>query len=97
MTQPSRLRLTGSRCQCPTCGDYFANPRAFDRHRVGEFGDCRRCLTIEEMNARGWVRNGRGFWLTHDPRRAGATLTGHNATLPATPVPSYGMQPTEEA
>lgn len=54
-------KLTGNRCQCPTCGDYFTSARAFDRHRVGQFGNDRRCLTADEMDAAGFTRNDRGF------------------------------------
>jgi len=93
MTRPKGLKLTGSRCQCPTCGDYFGSVRAFDRHRVGPYANpgqwrgARRCLTEPEMIAAGWARNGRGFLLTPDPRRAGAGLQGDNGTLPATELP----------
>ena len=58
MTAP---KLTGNRCQCPTCGDYFTSTRAFDRHRIGQFGNDRRCLTAGEMDAAGFARNARGF------------------------------------
>jgi len=58
MTAP---KLTGNRCQCPTCGDYFTSTRAFDRHRIGQFGNDRRCLTADEMDAAGFERNARGF------------------------------------
>ena len=54
-------KLTGNRCQCPTCGDYFTSTRAFNRHRVGQFGNDRRCLTADEMDAAGFERNARGF------------------------------------
>ena len=50
MTAP---KLTGNRCQCPTCGEYFTSTRAFDRHRIGQFGNDRRCLTATEMDAAG--------------------------------------------
>jgi hypothetical protein len=60
-------RLTGSRCQCPTCGDYFNGLDAFDRHRIGSYAksgqpDTRRCLAVAEMQARGFIRNAAGFW-----------------------------------
>lgn len=56
-------KLTGSRCQCCGCGEYFSRERAFDRHRIGEFGIDRRCLAPAEMGARGWHRNAAGFWV----------------------------------
>jgi hypothetical protein len=55
-------RLTGNRCQCPTCAEYFNGVQPFDKHRVGDFGKDRRCLTVAEMKARGWTRNAAGFW-----------------------------------
>ena len=58
----SKPRLTGSRCLCRTCGDYFNSVSMFDKHRVGEY-PARRCLTSEEMSARGYVRNEAGFWI----------------------------------
>ncbi len=74
--------LKGCRCQCTACRDYFGSERAFDRHRVGNFakaGDwrsTRRCLEKDEMRALGWFKDERGFWLTPDPRRAGARVLG---------------------
>ena len=54
-------KLTGRRCQCCGCGEYFNGERGFDRHRVGVHGVNRRCLSIAEMTARGWYRNAAGF------------------------------------
>lgn len=85
--------LRAGRCQCTACDLFFASERAFDRHRVGRYAvpgqwkHERRCLTIAEMTAAGWVVNGQGFYLTPDPRRAGAETQGPCLTLPATPVP----------
>lgn len=46
--------------------------------------DRRRCLTEAEMVARGWSRNGRGFWLRHrreaGPQRAKAAINEWGAT-----------------
>jgi len=58
--------LTGNRCQCTGCGEYFTSTRAFDRHRVGNYTQprqpsTRRCMTAAEMDAAGFVRNARGF------------------------------------
>lgn len=60
-------RLTGNRCQCPTCGEYFNGVQPFDRHRVGEYAkagqpNTRRCLTVAELDAAGFIRNAAGFW-----------------------------------
>jgi hypothetical protein len=59
-------RLTGSRCRCASCGEYFNSVSIFDRHRVGLW-DCagkhRRCLSVDEMRRRGWLLNPRRFWI----------------------------------
>ena len=80
-------KLTGNRCQCPACGEYFGSVRGFDRHRVGEYRPGgRRCLSVAELRGLGWAMDGRGFLLTPDPRRAGAALQRDISTLPATRV-----------
>lgn len=90
MTAP---RLTGSRCQCMVCGDYFGSERGFDRHRVGEIGaPDRRCLAATELAASGWVRDRRGFWLQPDPRRAEAGLDAASVAQ-AEAVPPNGTAP----
>lgn len=58
--------LRGARCRCVVCGKSFNSPSAFDRHRVGDFGDKgrhRRCRTWQELRAMGWQVNGAGFWI----------------------------------
>jgi hypothetical protein len=58
--------LTGKRCHCSACDEYFNSVSVFDRHRVGNWlndGANRRCLTIDEMVARGWSINANGFWI----------------------------------
>lgn len=90
MTGP---KLTGCRCQCRTCGDYFGSVVVFDRHRVGSYakpGELthnRRCLTPSEMQARGWVRNGRGFWIRDAMQRGPVGIQAPRVALPATHVP----------
>lgn len=62
-------RLTAGRCQCPACGEFFTSVREFGRHRIGSFaqmgggGHDRRCLTAEELKARAWRKDARGFWM----------------------------------
>jgi hypothetical protein len=67
---------------CSACGQDFASITLFDRHLVGQVsaGVYRgplwewkpelgiRCLTVEEMEERGWRRNKRGRW--QDPCEA---------------------------
>lgn len=56
--------LTGDRCQCAACLEYFNSTRAFDRHRRGVYPD-RRCRTPDEMTAAGMSVNAAGFWITN--------------------------------
>ena len=58
MTAP---KLSGNRCQCTACGEYFNGVQPFDRHRVWH-GVNRRCLTVAAMDAAGFIRNVSGFW-----------------------------------
>jgi hypothetical protein len=80
-------KLTGSRVQCPACGEFFASIAVFDRHRVGEFAgvggvNTRRCLSVAEMRAQEWPKTGRGFWLKPAPRAVHSALAG--STVPPT-------------
>lgn len=79
-------KLTGNRCQCPTCGEYFTSTRAFDRHRVGQFGPARRCLTVAEMDAAVFARNARGFRGEPCRERAHFDIAGPRGT-PAMGLP----------
>ncbi|CAB4171394.1 hypothetical protein UFOVP1095_17 [uncultured Caudovirales phage] len=58
------MKLTGQRNQCPTCKLYFNGNAAFDKHRTGEFGKNRRCMSQDEMQGRGMAVNAAGFWVT---------------------------------
>jgi hypothetical protein len=78
MTAP---KLTGNRCQCAACGEYFNRERVFDRHRIGEPGN-RRCLTAAEMTARGWNRNAAGFWIMDAMDSAGQRRIRPESVLP---------------
>lgn len=55
-------RLTGSRCLCRTCGQYFNSMSMFDAHRVGAYPE-RRCLSPDELAQRGYTHNLAGFWI----------------------------------
>jgi hypothetical protein len=88
MTAP---KLTGSRVQCPACGELFASVAVFDRHRVGEFAgvggvNTRRCLSVAEMMAQEWPKTERGFWLRPAPRAVHSALAGASAPPTATHV-----------
>jgi hypothetical protein len=85
--------LTGSRCECPACGEPFTSVREFDRHRFGTYAEAgewahkRQCLTPAEMDAGGWIRNARGFRMKGRLGRAPAGIQGPRVTVPATHVP----------
>jgi len=50
--------------QCPTCNLFFSSVTAFDKHRFGKHGRNRRCLTPEEMQAKGMHLNIYGCWAS---------------------------------
>jgi hypothetical protein len=77
-------KLTGCRCQCCACGEYFGNVVVFDRHRVGQHGVDRRCLSPTEMSTLGWVQNDRGFWLRRPLKRGPAGVNAGSNRAPAT-------------
>ena len=62
--------VSGSRCECAACGQRFNRVSTFDKHRVGEFAkpgeshNTRACLSIDEMQAKGWLVNRAGYWIT---------------------------------
>jgi hypothetical protein len=68
----ARPRLRGdNQCKCSACGELFATVSTFDRHRTGNYDDGRRCLSLGEMLAKGWIQNGAGFWIRgHRPNIA---------------------------
>lgn len=74
---PHRNGMRGDRNQCPTCGEFFASTSAFDKHRTGPWGKAdgtpskRRCLTVQEMVDKGFLKNATDYWI-----RAGNPLYG---------------------
>lgn len=62
MVTRSKARLTGQRNQCPACGELFTRNSVFAKHRVGEFGISRRCMTVAEMESAGMFVGNDGFW-----------------------------------
>jgi hypothetical protein len=79
-TRNPDAKLTGDRNECPGCNELFNSSAAFDKHRVGPFGEkgkpaARRCLTVAEMQKAGMAKNSAAFWVTalmpqNDPRRS---------------------------
>ena len=58
-------RLTGDHNECPGCGQLFNSTAAFDKHRTGSYNPPeRRCLTGQEMLAKGMAMSGAGWWVT---------------------------------
>ena len=86
-------RMSGNRCQCTACNAFFSSPRAFDRHRTGEyaapgeFAHGRSCMSASEMDSAGWPINGKGYRM--EPRLEGppASIEDASDTLPSTLVP----------
>ena len=56
------MQLRGDRNQCQGCKQYFNSTHAFDKHRTGDHGKNRRCLTSDEMIAKGMILGDDGFW-----------------------------------
>ena len=49
------------------CCQSFTSLTGFDRHRTGPYTD-RRCLTPDELTAKGWTRDEHGAWRTPAPK-----------------------------
>lgn len=56
------MKLSGDRNQCQGCKEYFNSTHAFDKHRAGEHGANRHCLTTDQMQAKGMILGDDGFW-----------------------------------
>jgi hypothetical protein len=55
-------KLKGDRNQCQGCKEFFNSTGAFDKHRTGQHGVDRRCMTLEEMLAKEMHLGDDGFW-----------------------------------
>jgi len=66
----SRRVLKGDHCQCAVCGLHFNSTYAFDKHRAGEYGVNRHCLTADQMRAKGMSENSAGWWVSEASPRA---------------------------
>lgn len=62
------VTLSGERNQCAGCDELFNSVSAFDLHRTGPYGGGRRCLSPEEMRAKGMGVNLAGFWIERSMR-----------------------------
>lgn len=61
-THDPKLRPGSAACRCASCGLYFAGLKGFDRHRTGPYlpPGARRCRTLDEMAAMGYVMTDTG-------------------------------------
>jgi hypothetical protein len=60
---PRHGLLTGNRCHCRSCGEFFNSTSGFDRHRYGPYGwNTRKCRPVQWMIEQGWQLSGRAFW-----------------------------------
>lgn len=57
-------KVSGGRNQCPGCAELFNSTAAFDKHRHGDFGKDRRCMTADEMKVKKMDINAAGYWVT---------------------------------
>ncbi len=57
-----RKVLRGQHNQCPSCLEYFATNKGFDKHRRGDYGVNRHCLSADGMKAKGMRKDAVGFW-----------------------------------
>lgn len=63
--KPCGTTWTGLRlehCAAAGCCQTFSGTILGDKHRVGHHGVDRRCLTPDEMRAKGWHQDDRGIW-----------------------------------
>lgn len=56
------VTLRGDRNQCAACGELFNSSHAFEKHRHGDYGIDRRCMTEAEMLAKGMHKGADNFW-----------------------------------
>lgn len=90
------VKLTGNRCRCQGCGEFFNSTSTFDRHRVGSWADrgaTRRCLKPAEMRTRGWLLNAASFWIRGI--RSGRPVTAGTARARAEISPSITVHPPQ--
>lgn len=70
------MKLTGQKNQCSGCDLLFKSNYAFEKHRIGKFGESRRRLTRDELIERGWGQDEQGFFRT--PASEAAISYGDN-------------------
>jgi hypothetical protein len=90
LAPPNYPKLTGNRCQCTACGEYFNGLTGFDCHRIGEHGVDHRCMTVAEMTGKGWCKSSASFWITdsHAQRAARQPAAGVQGARMVDPLPT---------
>jgi hypothetical protein len=72
-------RNQGGHCGCEGCGQQFTGMQPFDMHRVGSYASgrkpsTRRCLSADEMHAKGMTQTESGAWATGRPYGTGKRI-----------------------
>lgn len=85
---------------CAFCELSFTSTSAFDAHRAGPIGT-RRCLTLAELQAKGWRQNGKGWWTPadamSDERLAARKSRGSVPATGAGEAPALALEPSQTA
>ena len=78
MSSDPKLPNGTNMCKCAACGEYFQTVLAFDRHRIGSYGEehagkfgvggDRRCVDVASMAEAKLSLNPKGYWRL--PERA---------------------------
>jgi hypothetical protein len=66
-------------CQCTVCKQWFNSTHAFDGHRRGKTGVNRRCLSVAEMQQKGYIRNADGYLVSSSFERPPGALQSPTA------------------
>ena len=53
---------TGKRCYCNSCGEYFSTTSNFDRHRKGDHGIDRHCVSPDSIGLEICQSGANTFW-----------------------------------
>lgn len=93
----SKPQLGERKCQCTACGELFNGTQSFDRHRIGNFGVDRRCMTAEEMRASGFADNAAGFWMTESRAQRAARHRASGFSAHRAPSARVRVRPSGRA
>ena len=65
------------RSECIACNKAFRSVPEFDRHRTGDHGPDRRCLTSDEMIENGWEILASGMWRSPHVKKMAERLNNY--------------------